>query len=266
MSEETIAEAGTENTGQAATEGGETQQPDKIVEIAKAVGWKEGGPLDAESFIKQMPGRFHDQTRTMQELKKSVEGITKHFASTVERQVQERVTTLEASKEQAILAGDVKTVKEIDKAIREVEKTEIPKESNIAPEVKDFVERNAWFDKDMKMTRRVVAYKDEYLLDNPGASLKDALDYAEAEVKKAFPDKFEPAAEPAKKPTAAAVESPNGGASNVQSWQTMKTKMNSFEKEAMADILTQTHNGKPITTEKAYIESLIAAGAFEGRK
>lgn len=263
---EANAEAGTEENAQRGAEGDENQQPDKIVEIAKAVGWKEGGPLDAESFIKQMPGRFHDQTRTMQELKKSVEGITKHFASTVERQVQERVANLETSKEQAILAGDVKTVKEIDKQIREAEQTDIPKGSAIAPEVKDFVERNAWFDKDAKMTRRAVTYKDEYLLDNPGADLKDALDYAEAEVKKAFPEKFETAGDPAKKPTAAAVESPNGGASNTQTWQGMKTKMTSFEKEAMADILKQTHNGKPLTTEKAFIESMMASGAFEGRK
>ncbi len=263
MSEEANAEAGTEGAAQ----GGEdqAQQPDKIVEIAKAVGWKEGGPLDAETFIKGMPGRFHDQTRTMQELKRSVEGITKHFATTVERQVQERVANLEASKEQAILAGDVKTVKEIDKQIKDAEKTEIPKGNAIAPEVKDFVDRNTWFDKDAKMTRRAVAYKDEYLLDNPGADLKDALDYAEAEVKKAFPDKFE-ATETVKRPTAAAVESPNGGASNTQTWQGMKAKMNSFEKEAMADILKQTHNGKPITTEKAFIESMMASGAFEGRK
>jgi hypothetical protein len=172
---------------------------------------------------------------------------------------------MEAEKDKAILAGDVNQVKAIDKQIKEIEKTEIPKESGIRPEVKDFVIRNPWFDKDVKMTRRTVAYKDEFFADNPNGSLKEALEYAEAEIKKAFPDKFEP--EPGnKKPAAAAVESPNAQGGNTATWQQMKAKMNSFEKDSMADILKQTHNGKAITTEKAYIEALMAAGAFEGRK
>lgn len=242
------------------------QKPDKIIEIAKAVGWKENGPLDAETFLTTMPGRFQDQTRTMQELKKSVEGITKHFSKTVEAQVRERLTTMEARKEEAIIAGDVAQVKQIDKEIKEIERTEIPQESDVRPEVQAFIEKHEWFDKDRKMTKRAIAFKEEYFDDNPNGTLKDALAYAELELKKAFPDKFEQPAAESRKLAAAAVESPNAQGGKTESWQQMKSKMTSFEKDSMADILTQTHNGKPITTEKAYIESLMAAGAFEGRK
>jgi hypothetical protein len=170
---------------------------------------------------------------------------------------------MEAEKEAAILKGDVVQVKAIDKQLREIEKTEIPKADDIRPEVKDFMEKHPWFDKDAKMTRRTIAFKDEFFADNPSGSMKDALEYAEAEIKQAFPDKFEPVKA---KPAAAAVESPNAQGGNTATWQQAKVKMNSFEKESMADILKQTHNGKPITTEKAYIEALMAAGAFEGRK
>jgi hypothetical protein len=60
------------------------------------------------------------------------------------------------------------------------------------PEVQDFIMRNGWFDKDQKMTRRAIVYKDEYFAENPDGSLEDALQYVETEIKKAFSDKFAP--------------------------------------------------------------------------
>ncbi len=239
----------------------------EIIEIAKAVGWKEDGELDAATFLRQMPNRFHDQTRTMQDLKKSVEGITKHFAKTVENQVNERLAALEADKDKAILAGDVKTVKAIDKQIDETKKTEIPATDSVRPDIQDFVSRNPWFDKDVELTEAALGFNRAYMKSHPTADDKEVLAYVEKKVKTAFPDKFEAEAGSTSnsKPKASDVESPQASGGKTDDWQRMKGKMTAFEKMAMADLLKQTHNGKPITTEKAYVESLMESGAFEGR-
>ncbi len=269
MELETGNSAESANQESAAALGGE-QAPvvdEKIVKIAKAVGWKEGGPLDAEAFLESMPTRFHDQTKTMQELKKSVDGITKHFAKTVETHVKERISEMETAKEAAIKAGNVEVVRQIDKEIKEIEREAVVDVDR--PDIADFKERNSsWFGDDPEMTEAAFALNAVYAKLHPTASDKKVLEYVETKIKAAFPEKFTTAeAKPEKgKPEAAAVESPNSSAGRSEPWQGMKAKMNAFEKEAMTDMLKQTINGKPVTTEKAYIESLMAAGAFEGRK
>ena len=181
---------------------------------------------------------------------------------TIKQKVQEQLASVEFEREAAITRGDVQQVKAFDRQIKEIEqKANI--EPAVAPEVREWISHNPWFDVDKKMTRRAVAFKDEYFADNPNGTLDEALEYAEEELKRSFPDKFKKPDEegkPDKKPAAAAVESASSQTSNTQQWQQVKTKMSGFEKEAMADMVKQIQTVNPKYTEKDYIEAYMTEG------
>jgi hypothetical protein len=234
----------------------------KILEIAAAVGWKEGGPLDAETFLKTMPGRFKEQSSELKSIKKMVEHNNKLVTQTINQKVQEQLAVADEQRNAAILRGDVAAVKTIDKQIQTLESSQTKEhvDDGIKPEVQEFIARNsAWFDKDAKMTRRAIAYKDEFFSDNPNGSLTAAMEYAENELKKAFPDKF---SDKTYTPPPTGVEGGTNIGTKSEPWQQVKTKMSTFEKSAMDDMISQIKAVNPKYTEKEYIEAFIS----EGRK
>jgi hypothetical protein len=264
MSNEGTAEVGTEEPTQEGI--AEVISMEEFKQMAKKAGWKEDGPLDAKTFIAGMGDRFHENSQSTKQMKKMVEGMTRHFAKTVEIQVNEKLAQLDSERDKAIVAGDVNAVKEIDKAIEKAKKTEIPGAEIERPAVQEFVNRNAaWFEKDPEMTEAAVAFNKGYLSKHPTADDSEILDHVERKMKAAFPDYFKVETKEDPKPPSG-VESPTQSGGKSEPWQKFESMMTSFEKGQMEDMLKQTHNGKPITTKKAFVESLMAVGAFEGRK
>jgi hypothetical protein len=191
-------------------------EPNKFEESARAKGWKpkeefegdEGKWIGAEEFLKREPlfDRIKQTTNEVKELKKTIEAMATSYKKNVEAEVSKRLVELRSQKKEAIQIGDVEKVEEIDKAIEEQKqiKADVPKQEDIKPEIKEFVDANPWFNSNKEMADFAIAYNKSQV--DSGLSLGDALKKTAQAVKRAFPDNFKNQERQKAPPT---VETPN---------------------------------------------------------
>ena len=221
----------------------EERPDDKIIEIAKAVGWSETGPLGAEEFLKTMPNRFRDQGKELKEIKSTVRGMAKHYKDVQETSYKRGLAEAETKMREAKETGDIDAY---EKARNQRETLKNP-EPEIVPEVDDWSKENPWFDKDKAMTTDALDYAEKYRKTHPGADVSEVLEYVGKKIRKDYPDKFEEQEEV--KP-----QSPegarNGGSRSKDPIEKLKNEMTSEEKNVMAQFVKWGN-----MTEKEYLES-----------
>lgn len=178
----------------------EKKEPNKFEESARAKGWKpkeefegdEGKWIGAEEFLKREPlfDRIKQTTNEVKELKKTIEAMATFHKKNVDAEVAKRLVELKSQKKEAIQTGDVDKVEEIDKAIEEQKqiKADVPKQEDIKPEIKEFLESNPWFETNKEMASFAIAYNKTQT--ESGVSLAESLKKTAQVVKRAFPENF----------------------------------------------------------------------------
>ena len=209
MSTELLAEIVTEPAEQVETvtpevnETTETVHADPLAEKASKSGWTdkeawvEAGKdpdewVDAGEFVRRKPlfDRLHKQERALKDREAKLEAVSKHAAK-VEEMTRKRVMAeLEAKRDAAVEVGDTEAFRAADKELRQAER-EVPptvEVEEIPSDVKDFAERNKWFEKDEDMTDYALIRAQKY--GAQGKSRAEFLPLVEADVKRAFAHKF----------------------------------------------------------------------------
>jgi hypothetical protein len=186
--------------------------------IAKGKGWKPKTEfsgeswVDAEEFVKREPlfERIKQQSSDLKEMKKIIGTMADHYKKTQEVAVQKAIADLKTQKKEAIEVGDVAKVEQIDKEIEEHKqiKVDAPTTPEIKPEIKEWVEKNKWFDKNPKMQKFAISFNKTYASDNPEATLSETLKETEEAVKARFPEEFKTTSH---REMVSSVESPSGG-------------------------------------------------------
>ena len=225
---------------------------EEIIQLAKDAGWREDGQWDAKTFLKKKSIQATEQGRELKTIKRMVETNNKLVTQTIQQKVQEQLALAQTQKEQAIYNQDIEQVKAIDAQIETLKKNQ---PTDIPAEALEFIDRNPWIDTDKKLVRKAVFYRDEYFSDNPNGSLSDALNYAEKEMRREYPDKAGIKAAYVAPPSG--VESGKTTGSKSEPWQQEKSKMTPFEKQAMDDMIKQIKQINPKYSEKEYIETFM---------
>lgn len=178
---------------------------------AREKGWKpeeeykgaKGGFVSAEEFLKREPlfERIKDQSKELKSVKRSLDAMTSQFKTQVDAQVALQVKHLKAQKTEAIKAGNVAQVEEIETAITQAEQTTAPAVGE-PDEVVEWIGNNQWFEENEEMKLFAMAHNKTYVEKHKNASISDSLTATEKAVKKAFPEEFAPPKKEEKMPTA----------------------------------------------------------------
>lgn len=191
-----------------------------IEAAAREKGWKpeseydgpRGGFVGAEEFLKREPlfEKIKAQSKELKGLKKTVEAMTSQFQTQVRAQVELRLRELKAAKKEAIEAGDVAQVEQIDAEMEQQKKAVAPAVEEVPDEVSEWMARNKWFQTDAELNAFAVAHNRTYIAKHPG-DVAGSLEATEKAVRKAFPEKFEtPKPKAAPSPVEGAL-APKGG-------------------------------------------------------
>ena len=221
--------------------------------------------VDKRDIQKTLTETLRDSRRYTDTIKKDVE----HIVSYVQKQAQERVSTLEAKvkalqeeREEAVRDADVDRFKEVEQDLADTTKAlngerAVVKPATEAPNAEfdtqfsEWKTANPWFGTDAKITRYAQTFKSDPKM----AGLPDAeyLAAIEAEVKDAFPHNFE-----AKKPPA---PSRVAGAGNVRrgpvpSPTASETGLSYQQKQMLDDY----ERNIPDFDRKKYVQELLGRG------
>lgn len=248
-----------------APEGGEEAQVDKYAEKAKALGWRpqeeyEGDPeewVDAKEFVKRKPlyDKNHKLDKKVKDLEKTVHDLTNHLGKVSEVAYKKAIADLEARRDEAIDLGDRQQVKEIDKAIKEVEAVKPENAPAVDPALKEWeAENGKWFYADEEITTFGIAHCQTYFTRNPGKTWEDALPGMEKAIKKAFPEKFE---NPKRKdPPPVETGGSHGGKKTFT-----RSDLNEEQRKVLSRFVRQG-----VMSEEEYIKGLVEIGELGGKK
>jgi hypothetical protein len=213
MPEEEVIDSGTGDPGSSAGNALDTPPPDdgglgeakaptaeeiqaqEYVDSASAKGWRpqeefEGGAgefVDAKEFLQREPlfDKIRSQSKKLKGMEKTLNSMASQFQTQVTAQVELRTRELKAAKTEAIEAGDVAKVDQIDAEIDQQRTTAKP-EAPVSAEVAEWIEKNPWYDENKEMQDWATTYNIRYV-DRTGDVAGSLAKTAEA-VKKAFPD------------------------------------------------------------------------------
>lgn len=185
---------------------------DPVEERAREQGWvpreewhgDKAAWRPADVFIDrgELLGKIKSQSTELRELKSMVGYVTEQNRKLYEAGYEKAIADLEAQRDAAAEAGESKTVREIDKAIRSHEKALEEAKQPVRPSTnaaavaaeerfESWKNKNRWYGDDSVMqdwaNGAAVRYKTNV---NPNASDSDIYGYLSEEVKKKFPDKF----------------------------------------------------------------------------
>jgi hypothetical protein len=201
------------------------EEKEKIVEaegidyekIAKGKGWKPKTEfsgdswVDAEEFVKREPlfDRIKKQSTDIKEMREIIGNMAEHYKKSQDVAVQKAITDLKTQKKEAIEVGDVAKVEQIDKDIEEQRKVvaDVPKKTEIKPEITKWVKENKWFDTNQKMQKSAISFNKSYAEENPEATLEETLEETAKYIKIRFPDEFKD--NTARRESVSPVESPS---------------------------------------------------------
>jgi hypothetical protein len=184
-------------------DGGNGQGEVDYEALAKAEGWRSKEELGAdfdpakyvgpEEFVKRKPlfETIKSQGKKIKELSKTVESVVSFSQKNAELAAKRAIAELNAQKKEAIKLGDVGTVEDIDKNIKEHEKV-VEQTTQATPtvpsEIVEWTEKNEWFNADPEMQDFATAYCASYAKRNPKETMEKALDETAKAVKRAFPE------------------------------------------------------------------------------
>lgn len=180
----------------------EPPKADPLEEKALSRGWRpkddydgdEHEWVDAGEFLRRAPlfDQLSKKDRKIRDLEKKLDGTAK-FVEGIEKRVREQtLSEIEADRRKAVEDGDVEAFEAADKKYREAEKPVEPEpvDPDIPEEVQDFAKRNgSWFEKNAAMTEDSVSFTKFYR--GQGKELGEALELAEKDIKRKYPDFFE---------------------------------------------------------------------------
>jgi hypothetical protein len=182
---------------------------------ARKQGWKplndpdyKGDPadwVDAKEFVGRRPlfDTIHDLKRQLvkneQQTSRDMQVIKQQFSSMQEVAFKRALEELQAARDNAIANADVEVVKQLDKEI-ETKKFDHIKSTQVAqqvtqqveqtPYMKDWREKNPWFDKDPELQDEAVSIGVGYMMKNQGVSQEKMLAHVSDRIKKIYPEKF----------------------------------------------------------------------------
>lgn len=240
------------------------EQVDPFIDKAKTAGWRpleefEGDPeqwVDAKEFVKRAPlyEKNHKLKKKITDLENSFNELKGHYNKVAEVSYNRAMADLQRQRDEAIDLGDKDTVKEIDKAIKDVEGSKPAQDNQPHPAIKEWEDKNgAWFYADKEITGFGMAYANNYLANNPN-DFEGAMESMEKAIKKAYPDKFENT----KRKEPPAVE---GGGSVTKQKTFTKSDLNDEQRKVMNSYV---RNG--VMTEEQYIKDLVEIGVLGGKK
>lgn len=113
-----------------------------INDLAAEYGWNPEGEKSASEFIKVALDKFPEQSKKIKQLFKAVDEMKDHMSKTEKVAYERAKSELEAERKQAIKAGDVSKVEELEQAQLELTSKAIDTEAELPPAIKEFEERN----------------------------------------------------------------------------------------------------------------------------
>jgi hypothetical protein len=162
-----------------------------------------------EERVKKLGDIVADQSRTISEQRQVLEEMRTFAKNADERGYKRALAELTAQRDAAEEAGDIKTFKQIDEQIDELEETRaesivkpppVPpvEKPKVDPAVLAFVEANPWFNTDNFLNAQMIAEHLKVIRKHPSMPLGDQLDLAAENLKAAYPESFgdEPREEP----------------------------------------------------------------------
>ena len=209
--EGTDADEGTEENeeNQEQEEAVDSDVDSDIEERARAMGWVppeefkgKGSPRTAQEFIdfgeKSAPilsDRLDRANAKIEELGGVITNLTGVVNDVKEQSYQRALAEVKAEQRLAVEEGDTKAYDMAEKKLDKLGKT-VTKEAAKAgtdappPEVRDWVEKNQWFDNDPALRSTAITYLTDVQNEFPGMNLDDQLTEVSKMVKQAFPRKF----------------------------------------------------------------------------
>lgn len=172
----------------------------EVETIATELGWKpeadwKGDKAEwrpAADFMRSKAEVGRSLKKTVRNLERQVEGISRASATMTERAVEEARQHWEAQHDLAVEEGDKAGAKKASQELAKLENQTV----DIPPEAQDFAQRHAaWFHKDTEATTYAITRADHYA--KQGLSPARQLAAVEKDMRGLFPDLFE---EPEVKP------------------------------------------------------------------
>lgn len=252
------------------------QEQQEYEAAARAKGWKpkeeyegtSGSWVGAEEFLKREPlfDKIKSQSRQIKDLTKTVQSMINQHKTQVEAQVNLRIKQLEEQKDEAIEAGDIKAVREIDKAINTEKQSmgSVNEEAPVPEEIQEWLGENQWFGKVKEMHDFAVAHNQQYMKSNPG-DIEGSLKATRKAVERAFPD-----SEYFKKPSKPSADnenknnppSPEGGGEGKNSGGKPKWSMSMLDDEQKR-VYEQHVKIHKIVSHDEFFQSLYDIGELQ---
>lgn len=191
-------------------------QPSEAETKAREMGWvpKEqfrGDPdrwVDADEFVKRgenmvpiLKERLNHALGQIREMRETFEEFKEYATKREQKRVEKAIKELEQRRREAVESGDVEAFDQVDKEYRELNESmrEEPKKApqkadeppTADPVVKEWTERNPWFNKDQDAADFAVMAEKRISAENPGMPLSEVLEKVTERVRKRFPEHFE---------------------------------------------------------------------------
>jgi hypothetical protein len=119
-------------------------------------------------------------------MEKTLNSMATQFQTQVKAQVELRTRELKAAKNEAIEAGDVGRVDQIDAEIDQQRAVVVEPEPVVSDEVSTWIDKNPWYTENMEMQDWASTHNTKYVART--GDVAGSLDKTAEAVKKAFPD------------------------------------------------------------------------------
>lgn len=184
----------------------ESPEQDDVEAQARRLGWKpeedwkgdKTGWVDASTFMdhaRTMPAKVK---RLEEDFAKRLEAIEKANAAALKRQQdahKAEMTRIRADQRKAVEVGDTEAYDRLEAQREQLQQPQDAPEPRMAPQVQDWTQRNAWFNRDPVMRAAALALADEAVragMTDPAQQLA----YVDREMPQQFPHKFQRKAPP----------------------------------------------------------------------
>lgn len=238
-------------------------QSNPIEVRARELGWRpkedfhgdENQFIDAAEFVRRQPlfEKIEHMGKELKETKKVLMMLQEHHTKVKQIEYDRAVKELRAEKKKALEEGDADRLMEIDdalidiKAAEQVAKNAPPKQQQVDPRFTSWTDKNPWYTSDKELRSFADSIGTAYAESNENKTPEEVLKYVEAQVKRAYPEKF---TNPKRtQPSAVEGSSPAGATTgskvNIQLTDEERKVMNTFVRSG-------------VMTKDEYMEQLAA--------